>query len=119
MTIPWKEWENPNGEWKHHCPGMSPYKDHFAPLRLVPGCDKPHHILLDFCHIFHLGYGLDMGSSSIILLCILGHWGHSRKLDDALEIAYEKFNIWCKKNHRTSAINDFSKQSFGMGGCLS
>ena len=71
MTIPWKEWENPNGEWKHHCPGMSPYKDHFAPLRLVPGCDKPHHILLDFCHIFHLGYGLDMGSSSIILLCIL------------------------------------------------
>ena len=90
----------------------------FAPLAQIPGCHEPKYILLDYCHIFHLGYGMDCGASSIILLCELGHFGLMRKLDDRLDEAYKSFDTWCKTNRRTTAIDEFSKQSFGMGGYL-
>lgn len=85
-------------------------------MRQVPGCHEPKYILLDYCHIFHLGYGMDIGASSIILLCYLGHFGSHRKLDDRLEEAYRRYDQWCHDNCRTSGIDEFSKQSFGMGG---
>ena len=68
--------------------------------------------------MFHLGYGQDMAASSIILLSLLGHFGNERKLDNRLIAAYEKFDQWCRANHRTSAIDEFSKQSFGMGSLI-
>ena len=113
--------EQPN--WKCQMaiggPGPTPYKNHFAPLRQVPGCHKPQYILLDYCHLFHLGYGQDAAASTIILLCYLDHFGPSvRKLDDKLVDAYESFNLWCHENHRPTSIDEFSKQSFGMTGYL-
>ena len=59
-----------------------------------------------------------MAASSIILLSLLGHFGNERKLDNRLIAAYEKFDQWCRANHRTSAIDEFSKQSFGMGSLI-
>ncbi|CAL1165200.1 unnamed protein product [Cladocopium goreaui] len=115
-----KEWQNPteSAAWRTSGDGGCPYKPGFAPLRHIPGCHEPKYILLDYCHVFHLGYGQDMAASSIILLSLLGHFGNERKLDNRLIAAYEKFDQWCRANHRTSAIDEFSKQSFGMGSLI-
>ena len=116
-----QEWNNPteSAKWRSGGAGSSPYKNHFAPLRQVPGCHKPQYILLDYCHLFHLGYGQDAAASTIILLCYLNHFGPSaRKLDDQLAEAYESFSLWCHANRRPTSIDEFSKQSFSMSGCL-
>ena len=116
--LPLKEWENPSetAAWRAGGPGPSPYKDGFAPMNQIPGCHAPKYIMLDYCHIYHLGYGMDAAASSIALLCELGHFGTMRKLDDKLEEAYKRFDQWCKVNRRTTALDEFSKQGFGMGG---
>ena len=115
-----EEWENPteSAAWRSGGPGGSPYKDHFSPMRQIPGCHEPKYILLDFCHIFHLGYGMDAGASTIILLCHLGHFGLDRSLDARMEEAYLRFDSWCKLNRKTTSLDEFSKMSFGMGGSL-
>ena len=120
-NLPLKEWQNPtdSAAWRFSGDGGSPYKPGFAPLRQLPGCHQPKYILLDYCHVFHLGYGQDMAASSIILLSQLGHFGNDRKLDNRLIAAYEKFDQWCHDTHRTSSIDEFSKQSFGMGSLVS
>ena len=87
-------------------------------MRSIAGTHLPRHILLDYTHIFHLGYGIDASASSIVLLAMLGHWGEDRKLDTCLQQAYEQYDLWCKANHRTTSIDEFSRHAFGMGGCL-
>ena len=84
----------------------------------IPGSHEPKQILLDYMHIYHLGYGMDACASSIVLLCDLYQFGSDKHIDDRLEIAYEQFSLWCKANHRTTAIDSFSRQTFGMLGCL-
>ena len=112
-----QEWENPteSAAWRRGGPGDSPYKG-FAPMHQILGCHEPKYILLDYCHIFHLGYGMDCASSSVVLLAHLGHFGKARALDDNLEEAYNRFDIWCKTTRRTTSIDEFSKQAFGMAG---
>ena len=114
-----KEWENPceSALWRTDAV-ESPYKDEYAPMRSIAGAHEPRHILLDYTHIYHLGYGIDSGASSIVLLAMLGHWGEDRKLDNLLHQAYEQYDLWCKANHRTTSIDEFSRHAFGMGGCL-
>ena len=111
-----EEWENPteSAAWFSGGTGPSPYKG-FAPLHHVPGCHDPKYILLDFLHIYHIGYGMDAAASSIVLLCNRGHFGNARKLDDNLAEAYARFDLWCKLNSRFTSIDEFSKQSFAMG----
>ena len=113
--IPEKEWENPTetAAWRMPC-NESPYKG-FAPLQHVPGCHEPKYILLDYLHIFHIGYGMDAAASSVVLLCRLGHFGDHRALDDRLQQAYERFDMWCKINRKQTSIDGFSQQSFKMG----
>lgn len=84
-------------------------------MRQVPGCHDPKFILLDFLHIYHIGYGMDAAASSVVLLCHLGQFGGSRKMDDNLAEAYIRFDLWCKTNSRCTSIDEFSKQGFGMG----
>lgn len=118
--LPFKEWENPteSAAWRTGGCGASPFKDGFCPLRQIPGCSEPENVMLDYLHIYHIGYGLDAAASSITLLCYLGHFGEERKLDLRLGEAYRRFELWCKANKRTTSIDDFSRQSFGMGKCL-
>ena len=59
---------------------------------------------------------MDCASSSVVLLAHLGHFGKARALDDNLEEAYNRFDIWCKTTRHTTSIDEFSKQAFEMGG---
>lgn len=84
----------------------------------IPGSHLPKYIQLDYVHAWHLGYGEDACASSVVLLAHLGHFGQARSLDEKLEVAYQRFDHWCKTNKRTTSIGSFSKQAFGMGQCL-
>ncbi|CAL1131631.1 unnamed protein product [Cladocopium goreaui] len=37
-------------------------------------------------------------------------------MDNRLAEAYMRFDSWCKRNRHTTAIDEFTKASFGMGG---
>lgn len=80
----------------------------------VPGFHLPRYITLDYVHIFHLGYGMDIGASSIVLLAKLGHFGTMRSFPERLDAAYQRFDTWCKEVQRTSSILRFSKEGFDM-----
>ena len=80
----------------------------------VAGFHLPRYINLDYVHIFHLGYGMDIGASSIVLLAKLGHYGTMRSFPKRLDEAYERFDAWCKEVQRTSSILRFSKEGFDM-----
>lgn len=96
-------------------PGESPYKPgDLSPLLDVPGCNAPEHVQLDFCHCFHLGYGVDMAASAIVLLAKLGKFSQDRALNDRLKVAFEKFSAWCAASHKTTSIIRFSKLDFDM-----
>lgn len=75
----------------------------------IPGCGYRDAVLLDYLHIFHLGYGMDSAASAIVLLAHLGHYGHARSLDARLAVAYDYFDDWCHREGRTSSIDAFSK----------
>lgn len=80
----------------------------------LPGMEQRSSILLDVVHIFHLGYGMDLGSSTLVLLAKLGYFGNHRSLDRRLEEAYDAFDLWCKSSGRTSSIDEFSTVNFKM-----
>ena len=81
----------------------------------VPGCGYRDAVLLDHLHIFHLGYGMDAAASAVSLLAYLGHYGHARKFDTRLAVAYDLFDDWCHREGRTSSIDAFSRANFRMG----
>ena len=115
---PRQEWHNPmdDAEWRKDI-GEPPFKG-FSVMLQIPGSHSVDHILLDYLHIYHLGYGQDASASSIVLLAHLGQFGPG-KLDDKLEVAYTRFDAWCRANStkyktRTTSIDSFSSQSFGM-----
>ena len=110
-------WHDPRetAPWNTNGPGQTPYKDGpSSPLLGVPGCNLPHHTQLDFCHCFHLGYGVDMAASTIVLLAKLNFFGTYRSLNEKLKVAYGQFSAWCAKNHRVTSITRFSKLDFDM-----
>lgn len=118
-----KEWENPTdgAAWCNEGCGPSPFKDNVPPSPFldIPGCARPQNMTLDYCHAFHLGNGQDMASSTVVLLCLLGHYGPGRGLDKFLSRAFAKYISWCHKNHKVTSITTFSKQAFDMTGtCL-
>ena len=86
-----------------------------TPLRSVPGLHDLQAILLDFVHIWHLGYGQDLAGSVIVLMAKLKHYGRARKLDVCLSEAFELFDAWCAHEGRTTGVDEFSSAAFGMG----
>lgn len=114
----WQEWENPTSSaaWCKLGPGAPPFKAGCI-MTKIPGCQTPESVLLDYCHIFHLGYGCDIGASSIVLLSRLGHFGQG-SFDVKLACAYERFDEWCRANSHTSHISIFSRLAFDMSSLL-
>lgn len=92
-------------------PGVPP------PLMRIPGCDAPRYMTMDFCHAFHLGYGLDMGSSTIVLLAKLGMY-EGRGLGTKLHSAFCSYITWCHTNGKVTSISDFSLLDFDMSSTL-
>ena len=74
-------------------------------------------ILHDSCHVFHLGWGIDLAASGIVLCAKLGIWP-GRALNDKLKAAFGDFLSWCTKNHRVTAIGWWSYQKFDMSTSL-
>ena len=110
-------WHDPRitAPWNTNGPGGTPYKSGASsPFLTIPGCNLPSHVQLDFCHCFHLGYGIDMGASVIVLLAKLNRFGTMRGIDGRLKVAYRRFSAWCGENSRTTSITNFSKQDFDM-----
>ena len=75
---------------------------------------KAPHAQLDIMHSFHMGYGIDEASSTVVLLCMLNVFGNCRALNDKLTTAYQQFSAWCAQNHMVTSITRFSKQDFDM-----
>ncbi len=90
---------------------MSPFMD-------IPGCDHARYAQLDYCHAFHLGTGMDMASSCVVLLCKLGHFGNHRSLNNRLWEAFGTYRKWCRENHRVTNITSFSTLAFDMASTL-
>lgn len=113
-------WENPTDDapWVHKGCGQSPYKTSCSPSPFldVVGCNKPRYISLDYCHIFHLGYGLDMGASTVVLLAKLGHFGQGN-MDVKLAEGFTRFNA--RLRHEFESLTMFQQyRQFYLICCL-
>lgn len=111
-----QEWESPfsTAAWRTDGHGPSPFKRKRIPLLKVPGFDDRRYVLLDFWPIFHLGYGMDITASTIVLLAKKGQYGLQSKFDDRLAEAFVRFDSWCHRTRRTSSLHEFSTRKFGM-----
>ena len=114
------DWHNPTdaANWvQEYLAGVapSPFKPGDPPPFLdIPGLGNASAMELDYCHAFHLGYGIDAAASSIVLLAKIGHLGLGA-LDHRLEQGYTRFLAWCRLTKRTTSIKEFSKLKFDMG----
>ena len=110
-----EDWENPreDAQWRDD-PGPSPFKARTIHLHAVPGLASRFSVLLDFVHIYHLGYGQDIAASSVCLLAELCHYTNDRAFDKRLDFGFQLFDAWCHSESRTSAIDEFSKDAFKM-----
>lgn len=112
-----QEWHNPSDSaaWVVDPTFETPFKsDPISPLLDLHGASGPRYVTLDYCHVFHLGYGIDMGASTICLLCRLDCFGTARAFDTRLGKAYEYFSTWCKEQQRVTSISDFNIDFFDM-----
>ena len=81
-------------------------------LFMVPGLDTDR-VLSDPMHCFHLGWGADLGASSIVLLALLGDFGGGG-LNRRLECAFGNFMEHCVNVGATTSCERFSKDKFDM-----
>lgn len=104
-----------NAMWRStigHHRRKSPYHRGTNPLLSIPGmCNTT--ILPDSCHCFHLGWGVDLAASGLVLLTKEGIFP-GRTLDDNLYEAYSQFMSWCSCNKKTSSITWWSHQKLDM-----
>ena len=81
-------------------------------LLQVPGMGQQL-ILPDSCHVFHLGWGLDLAASGICLLAKLQCFP-GRKFDLRLQNAYISFTRWISDNKKTTGISWWSTRKLDM-----
>ena len=107
----------PESVWRFEGAGPCPYKPG-PPAALRALCPTPRDISLDYCHVYHLGLGMDTGGSTIFLLALMGHYDQrgSSSLPNRLNNAYQLFSTWCMQEQRTTSIKSFSKDKFDMSG---
>lgn len=93
----------------------SPYKAGApSPLRRIPGGDDPSMVKVDLMHTFHIGFGGDLSSSTIIALARMGAFGSDRKLQHNLDQGFVRFETWCSTTHKTAHIKSFELKKFHM-----
>jgi hypothetical protein len=94
----------------------SPFWNMHIPLLSIPGMTSTT-ILPDSCHTFHLGWGVDLGASGLVLMCKRDVFP-GRTLDDRLRNAYSMFMSWCAQNKKTSGIDWWSTKKLDMASKL-
>ena len=82
------------------------------PLLVIPGLDQ-NQLMPDSCHLFHLGWGIDLAASGLVLCAKLKVFP-GRSLDAKLKVAFSKFLTWCTEQQKTSAISWWSYKKFDM-----
>lgn len=110
-------WHDPTDQasWVHDGCGPTPFKldQPPSPFLDIPGCNDARYMTLDFCHAFHLGSGIDLSASTIVLLSNLNYFP-GRSLDSKLSQAFADYMRWCHDNGRVTSLTSFSKQEFDM-----
>ena len=91
----------------------SPFWNVEIPLLSIPGMVSTT-ILPDSCHCFHLGWGVDMAASGVVLMAKRGVLA-GRTLESRLSDAYARFVAWCAQNHKTTAIDIWTTKKMDMG----
>ena len=91
----------------------SPFKQKVSPLRQVPGLQDVDAIKPDLMHVFNLGFGGDMASSTLVALTRLKLFD-GRNIPERLGAAFLMFDDWCRQNHKTSSIKEFALKKFKM-----
>ena len=112
-----RSWHNlgREAEWRATvgCRAVSPFHQvDRNPLLHIPGLSAMT-ILPDSCHVFHLGWGIDLAASGVVLCAKLKVFP-GRSLDRQLQNAFSKFLAWCTKNKKTTAIGWWSYKKFDM-----
>ena len=82
-----------------------------SPFRSIPGLDDPGCIQPDLMHTFNLGFGKDLASSAIFLLCrhnVFSGSSNAAKLKDA----FAEFQAWCTVHGKTSYMKTFELKTF-------
>ena len=101
------------------CRATSPHNTDLdnIPLFAVPGLETAT-VLTDPMHCFHLGWGVDLAASSVVLLSVLGEFGDGG-LDRRMECAFGQFMEHCVAVGATTSCDKFSKEKFDMfQGCM-
>ena len=116
------DWHNMgmDAEWRGTCGNQrvgSPFHTGCQiPLLKIPGMCKDS-IYPDSLHCFHLGWGVDMAASGIVLLC-KHQCFNGRSLDAKLAEAYRHYTSWVSCNKKTTGIDWWSKQKLDMTSIL-
>ena len=112
MQAPWRSALGENR-------GSSPYWLDPAdiPLLQIPGMNQES-ILPDSCHCFHLGWGIDLAASGLVLLAKRGCFGNGT-LNDRLQAKYKTYTRWCSTEKRTTGISWWSTKKLDMASHLS
>ena len=79
----------------------------------IPGMSKER-ILPDSCHCFHLGWGLDLAASALVLIANRSDLFDGFKLNEKLHSAYSHFCIWLASNMKTSGIDYWTYKKLDM-----
>ena len=82
------------------------------PLLQIPGmCQET--ILPDSCHCFHLGWGIDLAASGLVLM-VKRRCFQAGTFDKKLELAYKNFTKWCSQKKKTTGIGWWSLKKLDM-----
>lgn len=90
----------------------TPFHPVDIPLLSIPGMGQES-IMPDSCHCFHLGWGIDLAASGLVLKAKCGCF-EGRFLQNQLQTAYKKFTRWCYENKKTSGIGWWSISKLDM-----
>ena len=97
---------------------VSAFKPGHVPLCDIPGLGQAFRIAPDTMHCFHLGFGQDLCASSIVILASFGIFKNNGSFDAKLEAGYDSFMDFCHRKGKTTSVDLFCKQKFGMASRL-
>lgn len=86
------------------------------PLLQIPGMGQES-ILPDSCHCFHLGWGIDLAASGLMVL-VRRQCFEGRSLEIRLQMAYRSFTRWCHENKKTTGVSWWSTKKLDMQSAL-